>query len=218
MPPFAPVAVLVGAVVAVVAFLGGTGLPAALLLGAIAWAGGAAVGLLRRPRAERIDPFTVQDPWRAMVMRAQSTGHRFSAAVRKTPPGPLHDRLAEVGARVETGVRQAWAIAKRGHALDDAVQVLDLPRIRRDLQRGGDDPVVTALRNQLAAGERLEAVSADARARLARLNAELDESVARAVELSVSSGDASLLQPLGTEVEAVVHELESLRLALDEAS
>lgn len=213
-----PVGFLVAAVVAILSYQAGSGIPGALLLGLIALAAGAAASFLLRPRPERIDPFTVQDPWRAMIMRAQSTGNRFGAAVRKTPPGPLHDRLVDIGGRVDTAVREAWAIAKRGHALDNAVQALDVPRIRRDLERGGDEAVITSLRSQLAAGERLVAVSEDARTRLARLNAQLDESVAQAIELSVSAGDLSALQPLGSEVDQVVTELESLRLAMEETS
>ncbi len=192
--------------------------PVLILLVLIALGVVAAVAFLRRPRTERIDPFTVQDPWRAMIMRAQSTGNRFDAAVRRTPAGPLHDRLAEIQGRVRAAVREGWAIAKRGHALDDAVQVLDLPRIRRELEQSGDEAVTQSLRSQLAAGERLVAVSEDARTRLARLNAQLDESVAQAVELSVSRPDVAALQPLGSEVDQVVTELESLRLALEETA
>ncbi|MFP5319555.1 MAG: hypothetical protein ACLGI2_14835 [Acidimicrobiia bacterium] len=218
MAPLSPVGFVVAAVVAVLAFLAGAGVAAAVLLGVIVAGGWAAMAAVRRPRAERIDPFTVQDPWRSMVMRAQSTRNRFAAAVRKTPPGPLHDRLADIGGRVDAAVREAWAIAKRGHDLDNAVQALDVPRIRRDLERGGDEAVVTSLRGQLSAGERLVAVSDDARTRLARLNAQLDESVAQAIELSVSAGDVTALQPLGSEVEEVVTELEALRLAMEETS
>lgn len=214
----APVGIVVAATAAGVALLAGTGLLEALVLGVIAFGAWAAVAFLRRPRPERIDPFTVQDPWRAMILRARSTANRFDAAVRTTPAGPLHDRLAEIRGRVEAAVGEAWAIAKRGHALDNAVQALDLPRIRRDLERAGDEAVAESLSSQLAAGERLAAVSEDTRTRLARLNARLDESVAQAVELSVAGPDAPALQPLGNEVEEVVTELESLRLALDEAS
>jgi hypothetical protein len=206
--PLSPTGLLVAAVGAVIGYLSGGGVAGAIVLGAIAWGGFVAIGRLRRPRAERIDPFTVQDPWRAMIMRAQSTANRFDAAVRKAAPGPLKDRLVEVQGRVGLAVREAWAIAKRGHALDDAVKVLDLPRIRRSLEAATDEAVAQSLRAQLAAGERLATV--------AGLNAELDESVARAVELSVASGDVTALQPLGRAVEEVVGELESLRLALEE--
>jgi hypothetical protein len=205
--------------------LAGIGLPAAVVVGGLVWAGKVAATVLRsRPRLEKIDPFTIQDPWRTFVHRALSTSQRFEDAVGQTPAGPLRERLAEVGGRVETAVREAWAIAKRGHALDNAVSALDIEGIRRQLahaERGGgraghQEATVRALRNQLESAERLKAVSEDARDRLQRLNAELAEAVARAVELSLSAVDIGALQPLGSDVENVVGELEALRLALEE--
>jgi hypothetical protein len=205
--------------------LAGIGLPAALVVGGAVWAGKVAAAVLRgRPRQEKIEPFTIQDPWRTFVHRALSTSQRFEDAVAQTPAGPLRERLAEVGGRVETAVREAWEIAKRGHALDNAVSALDIEGIRRQLAhvqrgrgRGGNqEAIVRSLRNQLESAERLAAVSEDARDRLQRLNAELAEAVARAVELSLSAVDIGALQPLGSDVENVVGELEALRLALEE--
>ena len=222
-----PWALVVAGLAAVLGYVSGGGVAGAIVLALIAFAGWVAAVRLRRPRAERIDPFTVQDPWRSMILRARATGNRFEEAVRNTSPGPLRDRLAEVNGRVATGVREAWAIAQRGHALDNAVQALDRPGIRRKLDEAersstphdaNQEAIVQALRNQLESAERLAAVSDNARSRLARLNAELDESVARAVELSLSTPDPVALQPLGAEVESVVTELEALRLALDETS
>lgn len=192
-----------------------------LLLVVLALAAGAGVALAKRPRKERIDPFTLQDPWRTMVHRAQSTATRFGDAVDKTKPGPLRERLTEVGRRVTAAVDEAWAIAKRGHALDDAVEQLKIGDTRRrlaELGHGGDPAVTESVRSQLQAAERLAGVAADARTRLQRLNAELDEAVARAIELSVSAADAGALQPLGADLDNVVDELESLRLALEETS
>ncbi len=222
-----PSGILLAGLGASVGILTGGGLAGAALLGALAWGGRVAAAVMGGPRPERIDPFTVQDPWRAMILRAQSTATRFHEAVRQTSPGPLRNRLAEVQGRVDAAVREAWAIAKRGHALDNAVQNLDIPGIRRRLVNAertaapgdaDDEAIVRSLRNQLQSAERLAGVAEDAGSRLARLNAELEESVARAVELSLSAADAGALQPLGTDVEHVVNELESLRLALDEAS
>ncbi|MDQ4098583.1 MAG: hypothetical protein M3144_12040 [Actinomycetota bacterium] len=211
--------------------LAGIGVPAALVVGGVIWAGKVAATVLRRrPRQEKIEPFTIQDPWRTFVHRALSTSRRFEDAVAQTPAGPLRERLAEVGGRVETAVREAWAIAKRGHALDNAVSALNIEGIRRQLAyaereggrgggRGGhQEATIRALRNQLESAERLAAVSEDARERLQRLNAELAEAVARAVELSLSAVDIGALQPLGSDVETVVGELEALRLALEETS
>lgn len=180
-----------------------------------------AVVLYRRPRKERIDPFTLQDPWRTMVHKAQSTATRFDDAVRKTRQGPLRERLTDVGRRVQVAVDEAWAIAKRGHALDDAVGELRIGDLRRqlvELEAGGDPAVTQSVRNQLESAERMAGVAQDARARLQRLNAELGEAVARAVELSVSAADIGALQPLGADLDNVVDELESLRLALEETA
>ncbi len=73
-----------------------------------------------------------------------------------------------------------------------------------------------AIEAQLASAQRLAEVSTDARNRLRLLNAQLDEAVARAVELSVQTGDASALSPLTDDVDNLVGELESLRQALEE--
>ncbi|MFN2502850.1 MAG: hypothetical protein ABR540_01205 [Acidimicrobiales bacterium] len=226
-----PGGILLAGAGASAAILAGAALPAAAVVGALCWAGKITVAVARRPRPERIEPFALQDPWRTLVKKAQSTGRRFEDAVAQTEPGPLRERLAEVGDRVDTAIREAWAIAKRGHALDRAVSNLGIADIRtqlaqaeRGLRRiggasgsGGEgDAIARSLRNQLESAERLAQVADDARDRLRRLNAQLDESVARAVELSLSAADVAALQPLGSDVEGLVGELESLRQALEE--
>jgi hypothetical protein len=206
--------------------LAGIGIPAAVVVGGLVWAGRVAYAVTKgRPRKEKIEPFTIQDPWRTLVMHAQSTAERFEDAVHECSPGPLRERLAEVGARVQAGLHEAWAIAKRGNALDNAVTSLDIEGIRRQLaqaQRGGggrtggtQEAIVRSLQNQLDSAQRLAGVAQDARDRLQRLNAELAEAVARAVELSLSAADIGALQPLGSDIENVVGELESLRQALE---
>lgn len=205
--------------------LAGIGIPAAVVVGGLLWAGRVGYAVMKdKPRADKIEPFTIQDPWRTLVHRAQSTGLRFEDAVRDTAPGPLRDRLAEVGQRVQIAVGQAWDIAKRGNALDKAVHALDIEGVRRQLAQAersaGTDPtqqaIVRSLHAQLDSAQRLANVAEDARDRLQRLNAELAEAVARAVELSLSAADAGALQPLGSDVENVVSELETLRQALEE--
>ena len=92
-------------------------------------------------------------------------------------------------------VDESWNIAKRGDALDDAVGELDTDGIDRELatceadlavdpDRSDLRPTADAIRSQLASARRLEEVARDARDRLRRLNAQLNEAVARAVELS----------------------------------
>ena len=214
-----PVAIGLGGAVALAILLTGAGLAAGVVAAVLAWAAGVALKLSRRPGVERIDPFTVQDPWRTLVRHAQSSGRRFDEAVRQTRAGPLRDRLDDVGRRVHTAVGEAWAIAQRGHALDRAVAKLGLSDVRRRLAQAelANDPTAGSLRNQLDSAERLAAVAQDAEGRLRRLNAQLDEAVAQAIELSVSAGDVTAIQPLGSDVEHVVDELTSLRQALEEA-
>ena len=209
-----------GAAIGIVA---GGGIVGAVVLAGLFWGGRVGYAVARQPRPERIDPFTLGEPWRQMVNKAQWTARRFEEAVAKAKSGPLKERLTEVGRRVDDAVNEAWAIAKRGHALDEAVDVLNIPDIRRELaaaeaKGGGPDQqaIVTSLRNQLDSAERLRGVAEDAKTRLQRLNTELDESVARAVELSLAGAEAGAIQPLGSDVENVVGELEALRLALEE--
>ena len=71
----------------------------------------------------------------------------------------------------------------------------------------------TALQAQLASAERLATLANRSRDRLRLLDARFDELVARTVEVSVGSGDTDLL---GNDVDGLVNELESLRIAMEE--
>ena len=76
-----------------------------------------------------------------------------------------------------------------------------------------------SLEAQLDSARRLDEVTSRAEARLRLLQARMDESVARAAELSAASAaDASALAGLGDDVDNMVDELEALRLALEETS
>jgi hypothetical protein len=74
------------------------------------------------------------------------------------------------------------------------------------------------LQSQLGSADRIQKVAYDARDRLRVLNAQMDEAVARAVELSLKATDIAALGGLSQDVESLVVELESLRQALDETS
>ena len=51
-------------------------------------------------------------PWRGYVQRVRASEARFAAAVAAARPGPLHDRLAQIGERVAAGaVGEAVEIA-----------------------------------------------------------------------------------------------------------
>ena len=224
----APSAILLAGVGTSAAVLGGIPLAGAALVGAACWAGRVALGLPRQPKAERIDPMAVRDPWRKFVREAVAARDRFDRAVADADPGPLRDRLAEMAAQVSVGATEVWRVAKRGNALEAAVAELDVDDTRSQLRRCQEESarsperselVATekALRSQLESAERLGAVAAGARDRLARIDAQLDEAVARALELSLQTGDTGDLGPLGSAVDNVVGELESLRQALEES-
>jgi hypothetical protein len=222
-----PSAVLLGGAAASAAILGGLPLLGAAAVGAVAYGARVALGLPRRRREDRIDPFSLREPWRGFVREALRAQTRFQKAVRGTDPGPLRDRLAEVGERVAVGVRECWRVARRGAALDAAVGEMDIAGTRQQLaqveaeSRGGPgrtdlEAAAQALRRQVESGERLGEVAASTRDRLRRLDAQLHEAVARAVELSLRVEDVGDIRPIGSDVEAVVAEMESLRQALDE--
>ena len=225
---FSPSAIVVagaGAATAIAVGLAWWALP----IGAAAWAVRVAMKLPKKAKRPRIDAKALREPWRSMVLDAQRAEERYDDAVAATKPGPLRDRLTEVGTRIATGVNECWTIAEHGNQLDKAVKELGIDSARLDLAqvegelKGGDrspelEATAKSLKDQLASAERLQRVSADARERLRLLNAQLDESVARAVELSLDVADLSGLAPLGSDVENLVTELESLRQALDETS
>jgi hypothetical protein len=200
--------------------------PAAIALGAVAWGGRVAAAIPRDPRPDRIDPFTLGDPWKRMVQDAVQAQNRFREAINGTPRGPLRDRMEEIGERVETGVREAWRVGRSGQALAEARRRIDTSGIDHDLAeldaRVGDTPgdahqrTRNALLAQRETATRLERTIADAADQLRLTNALLDEAVASAVELSVSAHDVDDLSGLGSDVETLVTDLEALRLGLEE--
>jgi hypothetical protein len=227
-----PAAIVAAGVGASVGILVGAPVVGIVGIGALAWAAVVGARLPRRrrgPREERIDPRALSEPWSRFVSEALHSCRRFTDVVRSVPPGPIHDRLAEIGTRLDAATHECWRVARRGDALVDGLQSLDLDDVRSQLeavrnQRGQPganvaalDNTAAALRAQLDSGERLRKVATDARDRLQVLDARLDEAVARAVELSLQAGDVQDLSGLGDDVDSLLGDLESLRQGLDEA-
>jgi hypothetical protein len=197
-------------------------------LGALAWAGRVAFAIPRNATAERIDPFTLGDPWRRYVQDALQAEVQFRDAVKRAERGPLRDRLDEIAQRLEVGVRECWRIARHAQALTEARRSIDVDRIVYDLQQIGPQAKETwaagssmartaeALESQLATAQRMDQTLAEAEAQLRLLDARLDESVTRAIELSVQAHDIEDLAGLQGEVDDVVTDMEALRLALRE--
>ncbi len=222
-----PGAILLAGAGASAAILAGVPLAAAAIVGGLVWAGRVAMAVPRKPTRVAINPALVQEPWRSLVRQAQRAESRFDQVLATTAPGPLKARLVEVDTRVAVGVDECWRIAQRGNELSAAVADLGVDGLQRQLAQAKADAArsperaelaatAEAVGEQLASAERLAGVAQDAEDRLRRLAAQLNEAVARAVELSLQSPDLGTLQPLGTDVDSLVGELESLRVALEE--
>lgn len=220
-----PVGIATGLVAGALVVVAGLPVWAGVAVGVAIWGLNVLRMLPRGARRPRIDPFTVQEPWRRFVQDALQARSRFAAAVERAPAGPLRDRLREIAARVDDGVDEAWLIARRGHTLVAArrgIDTADLDRQAAALAAGGadapTDPVAQAIEVQRATAARLDAVIERSRAELRVLDARLDEAVARTLELTArASTDTAGLAGLGTDVDSLVTEMEALRLALDEA-
>lgn len=211
------------------AIVAGAPLAVAGALGGLAW--GARIGFeMMRNRDERVDPFTLGDPWRRFVIDAQNAQNRYRRAVKRSRSGPLKERLEELGERIDRAVLECWRVACQGNNLGGALRQLETDRVeaelaeaRRDLAhaRGGSTAslkaTVEALEAQMRSAERLTGVWRSSRDRLRVLNAQLDEAVARAVELSVGAGGSvAAFGGLSDQVAEVVSDMESLRQALEE--
>lgn len=225
-----PSAIVATGAGAAVGILTGLGPLAVVAGGVVAFSARVAASIPRAPRADRIDPFTLSEPWNRLVQDAQSAQREFGDAVRRAKTGPLRDRLAEIGARIDDGVNDCWRIAQAGHALADARGRMDTTGTTRELAEvqstaTPDNPTVqqtvSALQAQLATAERLDRTIVDTRDQLRLLNARLDEAVTRSIELSVgtsTSSGTSGLSAVDADVTAITGELEALRQALDVTS
>jgi hypothetical protein len=166
-----------------------------------------------------------------MVREALSARKRFDTTVARMHQGPLRDRLAGVGDRLADGVQECWRIACHGNDLQAAYWQLDVKSIQMDLAQlqaerkaaHGDndhsaslDRAIEAVKSQLVSAERIRSVAENASDRLRVLDAQLDEAVARAIELSVKADDVGDISPLTNDVDSLVGELESLRQGLEE--
>jgi hypothetical protein len=209
--------------------------PLSLAVGILAAAGAAVAAyggrvlaaVPRDRRAERVDPFAVQEPWRRFVGDALAGRQRFEEAVRAMPAGPLRDRLDGIGARLDDGVAEIWRIARQGDALTAASSRIDLSAARAELatvEAQAQEPwaqgsrlqqTAEALRSQVASGERLVHAYQDAHDRLRLLDARMDEAVTRAIELSTGASTQGAGQ-VGGDVDGIVGEMEALRVALEE--
>lgn len=196
--------------------------PVAAVVGAVAYGGWV---LIKMPRASQladgpIDPRRLRDPWRTHVREALEAEQRFAAAVSGTPSGPLHDRLAGMGDRVAEAVAECWRIANRGQQLEVALGQFDpVDQLQVKLARAqANEGLAAAIRSQIDSYRRIEQTAITTRERLQLLEARLDETVVRAIEVGLRAGDPIEIGVLDDDVESLVNEMEALRRGLDETA
>jgi hypothetical protein len=218
--PSAIVATGAGAALGILVGLGPIG---AVVLGGAAWATRVLAAVPGAPRRPAIEPRRLAEPWRGVMSGVLDARRRYDRAVTSVRPGPLRDRLTDVGVRMDTAVDEAWRIAGAGNTLSDGRRQIDTDAIQRDLDAATaaprterSDRTVEAIRSQLDAAQRLDRTIYDTYDQLRLLDARIDETVTRTVELSVSQTGGSDLGGLDAEVDSIVTELEALRQAVEE--
>lgn len=181
--------------------------------------------LRRRRRQAADDPLAHVDPRGApqrfapLVAGALETRGRYRALVGSLPDGPIRDRLAVAGGRVDAGVVTMWDTVQRAGELERLLASLDPDRVTDEYKRAkraGDDPALAeALGQRFASVQRLLNALDDTEERLRLLDVRLGAAVARAAEVAVG-GAAGTADDVSAELDGVVDELTALRAALDE--
>lgn len=203
--------------------LAGVAAGIAVGVGVAVYAGSVAAAMPRGPRRPTIDPFTLGEPWRQLVQRTQASGRQLRETVERTSEGPLRETLGSIAEQLDRGIDEAWAIARRGDEIDDAVRRLDPTALRSRLataeRRAADAPgpdadaAVASIRRQLESADRLRQRSEETAAALRLTQTQLDELVARASEVQVGDVDTDTYR---RDVDELVVRLEALHLAVEE--
>lgn len=222
-----PLGILAAVAVTALGIVAGLPVLVAIPLGVAVWGLRVAAAMGLQPRGERIDPFTLNEPWRSFVQDALRARGRFRESADRIQAGPLRDTLQDIANRLDTGVEECWRIARQGEALVRSRRDIDTANIDRELTAADkahaadpDDPrsaqMLESLRAQRATADRMDDVVGDIRSQLRLLDARMGESVVRVLELSaqVSAPDAAL--GLSSDVDGMVTDLEALRQALEE--
>jgi hypothetical protein len=215
--------IVLGVAFGVVAGVAGVPIPAAIAAGLAVYAVSVMMAMPRSPKAPVIDAFTLSEPWRQLMQRAQGSQRKLRDTIASVPGGPLRQQLDDISAQLEHAVAEAYRIANAGDDIDDVVRRLDPPTLRSRLgtaeRRSAAQPsaenaaAVASIKEQLESAERLKQQSEQAAATLRLNQAQLDGLVARAAEVRGGSADSDAYK---AEVDELVVRLEALRQAVEE--
>jgi hypothetical protein len=192
--------------------------------------------VLRRRRPEidplaHVRPADVPPRWRGAVEAAVDHRRRFGEVRDLVAAGPLRDRIASLGDRVDAGVLAVWDLVQRAVVAERVLQTIEpgaamdrLKDARRRLAAaeaaGGDtaelrrDVELHAGRH--AAAQRVWNEVEDLGSRLGALDARLGVVVAHAAELAAGAGQAGTLDVAVADLDAAIDQLAATRAALAE--
>jgi hypothetical protein len=215
--------ILLGVGVGVALALADLPIGVAIGVGIALYAGSVAVAMPRAAPQVNIDPFALGDPWRQIMQQAKGSGPKLRSTMAAAERGPLKTTMQGIVDQLERGLGEAWAIARRGDEIDDAVRRLDPTALRSKLATlqaqaaaapsPEHDAAVASVERQIASAERLKAQSAEMAASLRLTQTQLDELVARASEVQVGAVDTAAYQ---RDVDDLVVKLEALHQAVEE--
>jgi hypothetical protein len=215
--------ILLGVGVGVAMALAGLPIGVAVGVGVALYAASVATAMPKGLPRANIDPFTLGEPWRQIMQQANGSGRKLRSTVAGTGGGPLKTTMQGVVDQLERGLGEAWAIARRGDEIDDAVRRLDPTSLRSKLatlraQAAASpspehDAAVASVERQIESAERLKVQSAEMAASLRLTQTRLDELVARASEVQVGAVDTAAYQ---RDVDDLVVKLEALHQAIEE--
>lgn len=167
-----------------------------------------------------LDLSRVPSRLRSLVEDAVAGERRWRRIVGGLQPGPVADRLGELGGRVVAGVLEIYAVAVRVGEVEqvlDALEPAQAARAFKAAKRRATDgehvPELEALETRFTSVQRMLNVVDDAGEQLRVLEARLMAAVAQGAELAVTA-DPRGLTTMGADLDAVVGELGALRGAL----
>jgi hypothetical protein len=181
--------------------------------------------MLRRRRTPQdplgqVDPAAVSPRFSRPVADALDARRRYADVLAGVRDGPVRERLADAGGRLDAGVAAVWDIAQRATQVERTLAALDPERVTDEYKRakrGGADPELeAALAQRFGSVQRLLNALDDTDERLRLLDARLGAAVAGAAEVALGASGAGGADRLSTELDGVVTDLGALRTALDE--
>jgi len=209
----------VGSVAAGALLAAGGPVAGAVLTGLAAWALPVLRAVFRDPLPSARSRSPVLDAlpqrWAATVEDARRALKSYERAVARCSKGPLRDRLEALEAEFTSSVERCVELAWWGAEAEAARREMDPVAVERAARSAGSH-ARSAAADQREVMARLDAVSAEAKARLVVINGRLDEAVGRAVEIA---GKVDAEDPAGVDLAAgeVATKLRWLRAALAEA-